>query len=669
MFRRFDGTRSCRPLAILLLPCLLAPFACRGPRSPQDPGADASPPPATAGHLPGSQDLTPDSPVDPSLQAALAAADRETREALGIDEDLRAFGVLDVTDGRLAWLRPDAMFYGASVPKICILHAYFEKHPEAARHLDPAVERELQLMIKRSSNELAAKYSQFVGLELVRSVQRSSRYRFYEDERGGLWSGKHYTIPEPRTADPVGGFSHAATVRQCLRFYRLLDAGELVSPEASARMREIFAAPRLEFHRSGFVRGLTGREGVTMVRKSGLWEDWHLDTARVERRSRVYLLAGMVRHERGDEWLAEMAAAIDTCLCGPPAPKRDRHEVIHHDGREGRPTPAAGESGEIRPPIPFNEALLSWNLTPPPGGGYRVELRVGRVSDDSWSPWLEVGRQAGTGGEAPPQPEGAASFEGGRIDVDYFVSDLRYDRIAYRIGATGGGEEGALRVDRVTVCVSDRTGLPDCERQDERDLPSIRRDAWQRRLPVPFRSQKVEAPELRPRICSPTSVAMVLAYRGVEAPTAEVAAAIYDPDHEIYGNWPRAVQTAWTYGVPGFLRRFSGWYDVRRSIADGQPLIISIRAAEGELTGAPYPKTAGHLMVLTGFDEAGDVRVNDPAAPDEARGRVVYRRDEIETVWLRHGGTAYVLLPRQDEQDVGKASGGRRAQSTRDRNE
>ncbi len=136
---------------------------------------------------------------------------------------------------------------------------------------------------------------------------------------------------------------------------------------------------------------------------------------------------------------------------------------------------------------------------------------------------------------------------------------------------------------------------------------------------------------------------MVLGYRGVDRPTMEVAARAFDPAHDIYGNWPRNVQAAWTYGVPGHLGRYAAWEEVEREIARGRPLIISIRAAAGELRGAPYPSTDGHLLVLVGFTPDSDVIVNDPASPDLEAVRRVYRRAEVEAVWLRKGGTAYVL--------------------------
>lgn len=260
--------------------------------------------------------LTYDSPVDPQLQSALEALDRDIAEKLGIPPAVRAFGVLDLSDLRLALIQPDFMFYGASVPKICIVAAYFQEHPTAATDLDPDVERELQLVIKRSDNELAAKYSQLVGLETIQDMLQSKRYCFYDQEHGGgLWCGKHYGIAEPRWGDPVHDHSHGATVRQCLRYYLMLEQGRLVSVAACAKIKQIFAAPDLEFHDTKFVRGLKGRD-VDILRKSGTWEDWHLDTARIQHGERLYLLAGMVHHPQGGEYLAGMAAAVDDLLCG-----------------------------------------------------------------------------------------------------------------------------------------------------------------------------------------------------------------------------------------------------------------------------------------------------------------------------------------------------------------
>ena len=258
--------------------------------------------------------LPPDAPVDADLQQALESIDADICAELGIAAEDRAFGVLDMTDLRLAWLRPDEMFYAASVPKICIALAYFAENPAAVENLDPQVAHELGLMIKRSDNEMAAKYGQLVGIDKVLELIQSKRYKFYDEEHGGgLWFGKHYSKAGERIGDPLHDHSHGATVRQVLRYYLMLEQGRLENAAVCARLKEIFASPELDFHDNRFVRALAGRD-VQIIRKTGTWEDWRLDTARVQHGDRIYLLAGMTHHPRGNEYLEQMAGEIDTWL-------------------------------------------------------------------------------------------------------------------------------------------------------------------------------------------------------------------------------------------------------------------------------------------------------------------------------------------------------------------
>lgn len=614
-----------------------------------------------AAHLQGYR-LDADAPVDPQLQQALTRIDAEVADALGMTPEQRAFGVFSLDHLRLALIRPEAMFYGASVPKICTLLAYFETHPKAATDLSADVRDELGRMIKVSDNAMAAKYSQLIGIEKIQEILQSSRYEFYDpDAKTGLWFGKHYGVAEPRYGDPVHDFSHAITVRQALRFLLLLEQGKLVNAAASRQMCDIFATPSLEFHDQSIIHGLQGRD-VVAIRKSGTWEDWHLDIARVEHGDHVYLLAGATQHPRGAEYLANMAGRIDEVLCGPADVRPFQHQHIAQASLDVRlrcPVVSNGPAGEyvsdvITTDRLFNEALISWNIAAPPHVGYVVELRIGRQRDDFWTPYLHVSGNGHFAAEKSP-----IACDAGLIDVDFFRAETRFDRIQYRVRAlvnpvpdSPAPPQAMLRIDRVDLTLSDTTRFVTAvPAPDPYAAPPA--EQWQRRLEVPYRSQKVERREIRGKICSPTSVSMVLQYHGVDAPTEQVADVIYDEPNAIYGDWPRAVQGAYRFGVPGFLDRFSRWVDVERCIAVGQPLVISIEAAEGELANAPYRATDGHLLVLTGFDADGNVLVNDPAAGDAARGLLTYRRSDLEKVWwTARGGTAYVLLPRKDTADV-----------------
>jgi beta-lactamase class A len=253
-----------------------------------------------------------DTPVDPLLQNQLESVDANIRERLEISARQTAVGLFDARTSRLAMLRPDSEYYAASVAKIAILLAFFRLRPDETATLDSTTQNELGLVIKASSNELAAKFSRLLGLKQIQQVLDG--YHFYDAQRGGgLWMGKHYGESGERIGSPAGDNSHGATVRQLLRFYMLLEQGRLVSPEASAKMRDIFASPEVPHNDIKFVKGLNGRK-VSLLRKWGSWEDWLHDTAIITGPQRHYILVSLTHHSRGDDYLVSLAEAIDDLM-------------------------------------------------------------------------------------------------------------------------------------------------------------------------------------------------------------------------------------------------------------------------------------------------------------------------------------------------------------------
>jgi beta-lactamase class A len=257
--------------------------------------------------------LNYETPSDPFLQPRLGNIDAALRMQYGLMETQAAAGLLDLQKPRFAAVHPDREDYAASVAKIGILLAYFQLHPEAALGLAPETRHELGLMAKASSNEIASKYSRELGLKRIQEVLDA--YGFYDPNRGGgIWMGRHYGGSEERYGDPVGNHSHAATVRQLLRFYLLLEQGKLVSPEASKTMREIFASPEIPHDQIKFVKALADRPELQIVRKWGSWENWLHDTAIITGPNRHYILVGMTQHPRGDEYLEGLARAVDDLM-------------------------------------------------------------------------------------------------------------------------------------------------------------------------------------------------------------------------------------------------------------------------------------------------------------------------------------------------------------------
>ncbi len=251
-------------------------------------------------------------PTDPGLQAELERIDARVRSRYGMEPEHAAAGLLDLRALRPAMIHPDRMEYAASLPKVGILLAWFEKRGRAPVDPEPEIRRALGLMIKASSNGEAARFSRELGLREIQAVL--DRYGFYDASRGGgLWVGKHYGLDGERYGDPLADHSHGATVRQLLRFYLLLEQGKLVSPEASRTMREIFSSPGITHDPIKFVRALAGRD-VRLLRKWGTWRDWRHDSARVEGPGRRYVLVGLTRHPAGDAYLEDLALAVDTWL-------------------------------------------------------------------------------------------------------------------------------------------------------------------------------------------------------------------------------------------------------------------------------------------------------------------------------------------------------------------
>jgi beta-lactamase class A len=251
-------------------------------------------------------------PVNAPLQATLETIDAALRAKYEMRAEQTAAGLLDLRTMGLAMIQPDREEYAASGVKVGILLAYFQLHPAAATNLDAPTRHELGLMIKASSNEAAARFSQEMGLKEIQRVLDG--YHFYDATRGGgLWVGKHYGTNGERIGSPVGDNSHAATVRQLLRFYLLLEQGKLVSPAASKMMREIFASPEIPHDQIKFVKALAGRD-AQILRKWGSWEDWLHDSAIITGPGRCYILVALTHHPKGDEYLADLAVAVDDLM-------------------------------------------------------------------------------------------------------------------------------------------------------------------------------------------------------------------------------------------------------------------------------------------------------------------------------------------------------------------
>ena len=306
------------------------------------------------------------------------------------------------------------------------------------------------------------------------------------------------------------------------------------------------------------------------------------------------------------------------------------------------------------PGFTFTELVPSWEARTPAGTFVQVQAR-GRSADGTVSSWDSLGRWASHDAGFRRASQGSQPDDLGTVATDTWkVPGLTGWQVRVTL-LREAGSTATPRLDAVGAMVSRLPATADVPTSE----PGVARGTV---LAVPTFSQMVHQGHYPQwggggqAWCSPTSLAMVLRYYGALPSSAQtawvgshparvvdhLARATYDYAYRGTGNWPFNTAYAATRVQQAFVTRLASLRDAERFVAAGIPLITSITFGTGELRNAPIGGTNGHLMVVVGFTESGDVVVNDPAA-DPRQGesvRRVYDRGQFEDVWLRRGTSA-----------------------------
>jgi hypothetical protein len=323
------------------------------------------------------------------------------------------------------------------------------------------------------------------------------------------------------------------------------------------------------------------------------------------------------------------------------------------------------------------ELVASWNADAPAGTWIQVELK-GTYNTGTQTPWYVMGRWAEGDQDIKRSTLDGQGDPYSTIWTDTFAIDDAAAGVllhSYQLRLTLYRQPGQPRSPRVWLLGAMSSQVPDRFTV----TPSAGHIAWGTELPVPRYSQNIHSGEY-PEYdgggeawCSPTSTEMVVEYYG-HHPTAEdlawvnpayadpevdhAARLTYDYEYEGAGNWPFNTAYAASYdGLDAIVTRLHSLDEVERFIRAGIPVVTSQSFLASELDGANYG-TSGHLFVVVGFTENGDVVVNDPASSSDDAVRNVYKRSQFEQIWLRtkrhradgsvaggSGGVAYLIKP------------------------
>lgn len=301
-------------------------------------------------------------------------------------------------------------------------------------------------------------------------------------------------------------------------------------------------------------------------------------------------------------------------------------------------------SPQITVPFEYKQAIASWNASTLAGSWLEIQFRARYGA--RWSKWYILGIWAADDSTMRRHSVQSQKDADGTVADDTFISshtEETTDKFQLKLRLFSADGVSTPSIQNVSVACS--TAKPKTASVSAGN-PAL----WNTLLKVPAYSQMVY-PDGGSVWCSPTSTAMVLAYYDgySGAPESRVRAAVsgvYDWIYDGHGNWPFNTAYAGTFGYEGYVARLTSLARTEEFIAAGVPMIMSIAWKKGELTGADVESTSGHLVVVVGFDVAGNPIVNDPASPANETVQRTYLRSEFEPLWLQaSGGMVYLIYP------------------------
>lgn len=319
------------------------------------------------------------------------------------------------------------------------------------------------------------------------------------------------------------------------------------------------------------------------------------------------------------------------------------------------------------------ELIASWNARTPEGTWLRVEAAA-RTRDGEHTRWYVLADWAYGDRDIRRTSVAGQRDAHGSVDVDTLVAAPGVTFTSYRLRVTLHRRQGSRVTPTLAAVGAMASRVP--ERFEVATSEPQRDGGFELAVPrfaqYVHRGRFVEYGGGGEHWCSPAATEMVVEYWGKGPSERELswlpsdcsdpgvvhaARHTYDYAYQGTGNWPFNTAYAAHHGLNARVTRLPDLAELRRHVASGVPVITSLSFRRDELDGAGYG-SAGHLMVVAGFTDSGDVIVNDPAGETADAVRRVYPRAQFETAWQRTrrhddegkvrpgpGGIVYLITP------------------------
>lgn len=288
-------------------------------------------------------------------------------------------------------------------------------------------------------------------------------------------------------------------------------------------------------------------------------------------------------------------------------------------------------STQIMPTKPFTQLIFSWNALRPEKGYFRFYVQI--HTQGGWSDrykMLEWG--SGVQKSYLQRADNKPSYHHVRLEMPK-------GEWADGVRITIEAHEGAILslVHYIHCCLTNMQQFK-AESMPNFSLKSIKIKN------VPTISQLALEHEDNWRICSPTSLSMLLGYLKQEKiDPLIVAQHAYDQGLGVYGSWPFNLAHAYEQ-APQYqfkVQRLASFHDLYQQLKRGFPVVVSVR---GTIKGGAKPYDNGHLLVVVGWNnKKKHVIVHDPAFQEHDDVVREYPLEDFLKAWEKSHKLAYMV--------------------------